>query len=245
MGNLVTGPLGPAARRRALEHAASSIVALTAPVFEHLHRIADTASRLQLDEATATGVIPYPNVDLLEQAAVAAIRGVKLITGAGMAAISEQHLNVGVMNWWILRGSDVVSKRHVLNPRSDSYYDFSHSRWFQVPAESGRPTLIAPYVDSWGTDDLTITAAIPSPNSAAGITTIVAADLDVRAYIQQVEELIWPARPAALIDSEQRAVASTVPEIETGVRLSSTDIWAVEDRIDLVDLGWSLVLLTR
>jgi hypothetical protein len=90
-----------------------------------------------------------------------------------------------------------------------------------------------------------MTAAIPSVNSAAGITTIVAADLDVRAYVQQVEELLRPARPAALIDSEDRAVASTVPEIETGIRLSSTDIWAVEDHIDLVDLGWSLVLLKR
>ena len=241
----MTGPLGPVARRRALEDAASAIVALTAPVFEHLHQMADTANGLQLREATATGVLPASNVELLEQVAVGAIRGGKLITGAGMAAISEQHPDVGVMNWWILRGSEVVSKRHVFNPRSDSYYDFSHSRWFQVPAERGRPTLIAPYVDSWGTDDLTITAAIPSPNSGAGITTIVAADLDVRAYVQQVEELLRPARPAALIDSEHRTVASTVPEIETGVRLSSTGSWAVEGRIDLVDLAWSLVLLTQ
>jgi len=241
----MTGPLGPLARRRALEDAASSIVALTAPVFEHLHQMADTANRLRLREATATGVLPPPDVELLERAAVAAIRDGKLITGAGMAAVSEQQVNVGVINWWILRGFDVVPKRHVLNPRSDSYYDFSHSRWFQVPAERGRPTLIAPYVDSWGTDDLTITAAIPSPNSGAGITTIVAADLDARAYLQEVEELLWPARPAALIDAEDRAVASTVAEIETGVRLTSADNWAVEDRIDLVDLGWSLVLLTR
>jgi hypothetical protein len=241
----MTAPTGSVARRRALQNAASAIVALTAPVFERLQHIADTASRLQLREATATGVLPSPDVELLEKAAVAAIRGAKLITGAGMAAISEEHLNVGVMNWWILRGSDVVSKRHVFNPRSDSYYDFSHSRWFQVPAERGRPTLIAPYVDSWGTDDLTMTAAIPSVDSAARITTIVAADLDVRAYVQQVEELLRPARAAALIDSEDRAVASTVPEIETGIRLSSTDIWAVEDRVDVVDLGWSLVLLGK
>jgi len=241
----MTGPLGPVARRRALEDAASAIVALTAPVFEHLHQMADTANGLQLREATATGVLPASNVELLEQVAVGAIRGGKLITGAGMAAISEQHPDVGVMNWWILRGSEVVSKRHVFNPRSDSYYDFSHSRWFQVPAERGRPTLIAPYVDSWGTDDLTMTAAIPSLNSAAGITTIVAADLDVRAYVRHVEELLWPAHSAALIDSEHRTVASTVPEIETGVRLSSTGNWAVEDKIDLIDLGWSLVLLTQ
>jgi hypothetical protein len=243
MGDRVTKPASQTARRRALKQAASSIVELTAPVFEHLERIAEAARTMQLADATVTGLLPEGDVNLLERVAVAAIRGPELITGAGMAAVSEQHPESGMMNWWILRGDDVVSKRHILNPHSDSYYDFSHSRWFQVPAESGRSTLIAPYVDSWGTDDLTITAAIPLPDDGSGITTIVAADLDARSYVQQVEQLLRSASPAALLDGEDRAVASTVPEMETGVRLTTVPTWKVQERISLVDLEWSLVLL--
>jgi len=231
-------------RMRALKSAGSAIIDLTAPVFDHLQRMAEAAQTMHLADATATGVLSAADTEVLERLAVRAIRGVDLITGAGMAAIAEEHPEAGTMSWWILRGSEVTSKRHVLNPRSDSFYDFSHSRWFQIPADRGVATLIAPYVDSWGTDDLTITAAAPVPADRTGITTIVAADLDARAYLRNVEDLLRPSAPAVLVDSENRAVASTIPELETGVRLSTVASWTVEARVELLELGWSLALMS-
>jgi len=239
----MTTPSSRSDRLRALDGAASAILALTAPVFAHLRHMTEAARTMRLAEATAAGLLPASDLALLERVSVEAIKGAELITGAGMAAISAQHPDAGVMNWWILRGSDVTSKRHILNPHSDSYYDFSHSRWFQVPTDRGAPTLIAPYVDSWGTDDLTITAAIPLSVDSFGITTILAADLDARAYVRAVEEILRPAAPAALVDSENRAVASTIPEMETGVRLSTVQSWTVDHRVELVELGWSLALM--
>ena len=238
-------PERAASQRRQLAKAASSIATLTTPVFQQLTLMAAVTDAMQLSNAAATGSLSRPDTDILEQAAIEAITATELITGAGMAVTSQDHPGCGVMNWWILRGSTVVSKRHVVNPHSDSYYDFSHSRWFQVPAERRCPTLIAPYVDSWGTDDLTITAAIPRPNHDPRLTTIIAADLDARAYVQSVENLLTPASPAALVDAEDRAVTSTVPEIETGARLSAAETWSLGHRIILPHLDWSVVLLKK
>jgi hypothetical protein len=224
--------------------AASAIAELTLPVFEHLERIAASASSMQLAEATATGVLPAADAERLGQLAIAAVQESEMITGAGMAAVSGRDPGSGMMNWWILRDGNVVAKRHILNPASDSFYDFSRTRWFQNPARTGRATLIAPYVDSWGTDDLTVTAAIPLTLADSAITAIIAADLDARSYIQHVEQILRQASPAALLDLEDRAVASTVSEVETGVRLKTLQTWSVIDRVPLADLDWSLVVLS-
>ncbi|MDT4937342.1 MAG: hypothetical protein QOG80_1013 [Pseudonocardiales bacterium] len=230
-------------KRQALKRAGSDIVALTAPVFEQLALIANAAQAMQLAEATATGALRAEDLEILERVSVAAIEQTELITGAGMAAISSEHPNAGTMSWWILRGPNITSKRHILNPGSDSYYDFSHSRWFQVPAERGVAMLIAPYVDSWGTDDLTVTAAHPLRAGGSSITTVVAADLDTRLYLRKVEDLLRPSSSAALVDGENRVVVSTLPDLETGIRLSTIKSVSVQDRVDLPVLGWSVVSL--
>jgi len=56
--------------------------------------------------------------------------------------------------------------------------------------------------------------------------------------------LLRSSSPAALVDGENRVVVSTVPELETGVRLSAVGSWTVEEHVAVVEFGWSLVLMT-
>jgi hypothetical protein len=228
-------------RDDALRHAADAVAALTDPVFAQLDEFAAEVVALELLDAVTRGHLAEPDVDHLASLAVRAVRALDLVTGAGMAATTAGTTGHGLMHWWILREDEVVAKRHVLNPQSDSYYDFSNSRWFRSPSRRGAATLIAPYVDSWGTDDLTVTAALPAHPSDHQVTAIVAVDINARAYVQAAEEILRPAAPAVLVDTEGRAVASTEPDIETGVRLAALDAWDPSERAEVPRLGWSVI----
>lgn len=226
-----------------LAAAADAVAALTDPVFAQLEELASEVIALELPDALARGHLAPDDVDELEEHAVRAIRAIDLVTGAGMAATTTNPVGQGLMHWWILRDDHVVTKRHVLNPRSDSYYDFSNSRWFRSPARRDAATLMAPYVDSWGTDDLTVTAGLPAHPSNSDITVIVAVDLNARAYVQAAEEILRSVSPAVLVDTEGRAVASTEPDIETGVRLAAFTTWEPSDQVEIPRLGWKITRL--
>lgn len=226
-----------------LDVAARAVAALTDPVFNQLDELAAEVIALELLDALTRGHLAPDDLDELEAHAVRAIRSLDLVTGAGMAATTSKTSGQGLMHWWILRDDLVVTKRHVLNPQSDSYYDFSNSRWFRSPARRDAATLMAPYVDSWGTDDLTVTAAIPAHPADSAITAIVAVDLNARVYVQAAEEILRPVAPAVLLDTEGRAVASTEPDIETGVRLAAFTAWTPSAQVEIPRLGWHVTRL--
>jgi hypothetical protein len=217
-----------------LEAVARAVADLTQPVFARLEALAQEVSALDLRRAVDRGRLDDHDAETVESLAVQTVQTLDLVSGAGMAATTGETSSDGVMHWWILRDDAVVTKRHVLNPASDSYYDFSNLRWFTVPASSGTSTLIAPYIDSWGTDDLTVTAAVlvPARDSAREVTAVVA-----------VEDVLRSAAPAVLIDGEGRAVGSTEPDIETGVRLAAVSSWRAGETADVPDLGWTVASL--
>lgn len=233
----------PAAHDDQLSVAAGAVAALTDPIFSQLDELASEVIALELIDALAHGHLAPHDLEAVEAHAVRAIRTLDLVTGAGMAATTPKTSGHGLMHWWILRDDHVVTKRHVLNPQSDSYYDFSNSRWFRSPARRNAATLMAPYVDSWGTDDLTVTAAVPTHPADNEITVIVAVDLNARAYVQAAEEILRAVAPAVLIDTEGRAVASTEPDIETGVRLAAFTAWTPSEQVEIPRLGWQVTRL--
>lgn len=233
----------PTAHDHQLRVAADTVSALTDPVFSQLDELASEVIALDLMDALACGHLAPHEIAEVETHAVRAIRALDLVTGAGMAATTSKTSGHGLMHWWILRDDHVVTKRHVLNPQSDSYYDFRNSRWFKSPARRNAATLMAPYVDSWGTDDVTVTAAIPAHPTDSDITVIVAVDLNARAYVQATEEALRAAAPAVLVDTEGRAVASTEPDIETGVRLATFTAWTPSEQIEIPRLGWHVTRL--
>ncbi|MFC5677694.1 hypothetical protein [Aeromicrobium endophyticum] len=228
-----------------LEAVARAVADLTQPVFARLEALAQEVSALDLRQAVGRGRLDDHDAAVVESLAVQTVQTLDLVSGAGMAATAGETSSDGVMHWWILRDGAVVTKRHVLNPASDSYYDFSNLRWFTLPASSGTNTLIAPYIDSWGTDDLTVTAAVlvPGSDSAREVTAVVAVDLNARAYVQAVEDVLRSAAPAVLIDGEGRAVCSTEPDIETGVRLAALPSWSAGETADVLGLGWTVASL--
>ena len=169
-----------------------------------------------------------------------------LLTGAGLAVWPAGRptppRSSGPSAWWVLRDGEVRRKQHVLNPRSDSFYEVTEARWFRVPHRTGQPALLSPYVDSWGTDDVTMTAAVPlSPGR--DVLGVVAADLDVRVLPGGPREILVAADATAVLDEDDRVIASTWPRLEVGVRLAATGIDGVRERVEIVEFGWSLVRL--
>ncbi|GAB3192687.1 hypothetical protein GCM10027261_06050 [Geodermatophilus arenarius] len=233
----------PASADGALRDAAAGVVELTAPVFGDLTGLGETAAR-RLD-LTRHPVFGEPRAwDALEPDVGAMLRNRALVTGAGLAVRPPTESGAGVpsMAWWVIRDGEVRVKQHVLNPRSDSFYDVPRARWFRVPYASGAPTLLSPYVDSWGTDDVTMTAAVPL--TVGGETLgVVAADLDVRAFLDAVERLLVAAGATALLDEEDRVITAIHPQLETGSRLAATEVGPVAARAGIAQFGWAVVRL--
>jgi hypothetical protein len=226
-----------------LREAASSVVQLTAPVFAELARLADAATeRVDLRRHPAFG--EPPAWDALEPVAVSVLREHALITGTGLAVLpsTTEAGSVPSMAWWVIRDGEIRAKQHVLNPLSDSFYDITRARWFRVPYTTEAPTLLSPYVDSWGTDDVTMTAAAPL-ELQGHVIGVVAADLDVRSYVDAVERILAFARATAVLDEEERVVASMHPRLEGGARLAAADLGPVVDRAEITEFGWSVIRL--
>jgi hypothetical protein len=246
----------PVPADRPLGEVAAAVVDLTAPLFAALARFGDQAAeRVDLRRHPAFG---EPRAwDALEPVVTALLADHPLVTGAGLAtwppalpaapsmappSMAPPSMAPPSMAWWVRRNGEVRAKHHVLNPRSDSYYDVTQARWFREPYRTGGSTLLAPYVDSWGTDDVTMTAAVPV-RSAGIVVGVVAADLDVRTYVDAVERLLATAGATAVLDEEDRVIASTHPRLEAGARLAATNLGPVRSRADVGDLGWAVVRL--
>lgn len=237
---------GPAAGRddAALDTAAAAVVRLTAPVFADLAELGRVAGR-RVDLRRQPPLTAPDDWDALEPLVGSLLRKRELATGAGLAVQPASGTGgdvVPAMAWWVVRDGEVRAKQHVLNPRSDSFYDVTQARWFRVPFASGERTLLAPYVDSWGTDDVTMTAAVPLELDGA-VVGVLAADLDVRAYLDQVEQIIAAAGATALLDEDDRVIVATHPRLEAGTRLLATDIGPVRGRAAVAEFDWAVVRL--
>jgi hypothetical protein len=164
--------------------------------------------------------------------------GVGVAAAAGYLADSEHWLE-----WWrhdARGGLEFVA--HSLNPQRDSFYDYSSSNWFAVPASSGRPTVTGPYVDIGGTNAYTVTVSLPV-STAGGFVGIAGADIAAARF----ERFLLPAGsglgPLVLTNADWRVVASNSPHHLPGdiLREHSSGI-EVEVASDLFPAGkaWRL-----
>lgn len=222
-----------------MEQRAQRIVGVTDALFTDLERIAATTA-----PALAGGTDAEALAALTEPQVFAHLEAHPLTVGAGMAVAPEAAGlgPLGTMVWWRRADDEVRRKQHVDNPASDSYYDFAQSRWFRTAVQTRQRTLIAPFVDSWGTDDLTMVAAVPVVVDDA-VLGVVAADLVVRTWLAAVDELLDPMSRELLLDAEDRVVASSDPTIELSVRLRALEDARVERRVAVGASGWALVHL--
>lgn len=226
---------------RGLRRAARDIIALTEPLFDALEELAE-ACRRDVDLTLARPFDDVASWESLEPAAERVLLTHHLATGVGAAVVGEESVDgTASMAWWIRRDGQVSRKRHVMNPQSDSFYDVRHLRWFRVPMTTGRPALFGPYVDSWGTDDITLTAAIALLVDDRRVG-VAAADLDTRRYLDLAEGVLREAGVSALLDDEDRVVVSSDPSIDTGTRIASLGR-EVTGRETIDELNWSLARL--
>ncbi|WP_121792890.1 cache domain-containing protein [Aeromicrobium phragmitis] len=226
---------------RGLRRAARDIITLTEPLFDALAELAE-ACRRDVDLTLPRPFDDEASWSAFAPAADHVLRTHVLATGVGAAVIGEESADgTASMAWWIRRDGHVSRKRHVMNPQSDSFYDVRHLRWFRVPMATGRPALFGPYVDSWGTDDITLTAAVALIVDDRRVG-VVAADLDTRQYLDLAEAVLRETGVSALLDDEDRVVVSSDPSIDTGSRIASLG-QAVTGRETIDELNWSLARL--
>jgi hypothetical protein len=224
-----------------LRHAAVEVRDLTAGIFGELVALRDVVANL--DVLTQPSFAAPRARDAVEPVVTALLRREPLLTGAGLAVwppAVRPRPSSPFFAWWVLRDGEVRIKQHVLNPRSDSFYEVTEARWFRIPHRTGRHTLLSPYVDSWGTDDATMTAAVPSTVDG-DVVGVVAADLDVRRYLASLEQILARAHATAVLDEDGRVIASTQPRMEPGARLAATGLAVPTARAGIGDLGWTIV----
>lgn len=227
-------------QHRRMESAAQRIMDLTVPVFGSLAEVGRTAVRALEEGRTGDG-----GWDAVREEVSRLFEAQQIVIGAGLALDRRGTGTAGDVPyfiWWIRRNGRITRKHHVLNPRSEAYYDVTQARWFRLPLAAAGPTLMAPYVDAWGTDDFTMTASLPvSSHEAASL--VVAADLDARRYVDSAERILAEAGASALLDEEQRAIASTRSDLETGTKLVAGTAYQVAERVPTSRFGWSVVTL--
>ncbi|NKX55416.1 cache domain-containing protein [Arthrobacter mobilis] len=204
-----TENITPAAVVAVVETCASGIFDLLRGASEEFVRELQTRPAPRVAEA----------IHQLELACRGRLAGPGPLTGMGFVGAPEQDLSEALrLIWWIKQGKEIRVKKHVLNPASDSYYDYNTSEWFGTTRATGRPFISAPYVDSWGTDQLTITAAVPLAVHGVFIG-VVAADLDPALYLKPIEKLLLRSENLTLVDAEDRVILSSNPVLTSGVSL--------------------------
>jgi hypothetical protein len=173
---------------------------------------------------------------------------VDALAGVGYAVAYQDSGDPPAMVWWVHRGDSVVERTHSVDPESESFYDYASLRWFRTAMVSGQPTLSGPFIDTWGSDDYTVTVSLPVPGPS-GPRGVVAADVDVRRFIESLTaDLQRIPTPVALVNESDRVVVSTLPSLSTGLPIRSRAArndpdYAALQRLPVSHYGWSVVLL--
>lgn len=141
----------------------------------------------------------------------------RIIEGIGLVWLSREESSG--MLWWRAEQGRIARKHHVFNPDSDSFYDYRNSVWFLNAYQRPGLSIVGPYIDSWGTDDHTLTAssAMRREEDAVGVA---AADLNLDTVVAEVEKILAPLPHAVLVGDEDRVLASNIALLTPGLRLT-------------------------
>jgi hypothetical protein len=206
---------GDDAQERA-RSASVSIGALIDAVFEQLARVGPV-----LAAVLASGPVGRMDLGEVDQALQRVVhRNRAVVDGAGVAfapgALRDAHT---WLEWWRLSAQgEMEFARHVFNPGSVRYYDYTEMPWFALPAASGRATAVGPYLDSGGTDRNIVT--LSTPCAAADGVSVVAADLRLDQLESEFRAALGIHAPAlALVNGRDRVIASTSAHVLAGTLL--------------------------
>lgn len=144
--------------------ASEAIGARIDSVFEELAEIGEVTTA-----ALASG--PLNRADLTDVDAALQqmlVRNRRVVDGAGVAFAPGVLLDAHTwLEWWRVSGHEELEfARHVFNPSSVRYYDYTEMQWFALPVARQRAAAVGPYFDSGGTDRNIVTLSTPCPTGA-------------------------------------------------------------------------------
>jgi len=193
------------------------ITATMSGVFETLAPLLAEASRLFADRAPARASLAA--IDPLAQEALQ--RPDDMVVGAGLVAARGV---VSDAEYWLQWWSDYDTPRtHVpqqlsveVDPRSETFNDYTELPWFRAPQATGQRHVTGPYVDYLCTDEYTLTFTVPV-RGHSGFAGVVGADVYARAMVDALQPILARLEgPAAVVNSAGRIIAASGSEHETG-----------------------------
>ncbi|MFF4117521.1 cache domain-containing protein [Streptomyces sp. NPDC001714] len=171
-----------------------------------------TAIRKGRKPATGDVASLRPTIQALLRGQGDAFNGTGVVTAPGILADATFH-----MEWWQrVDEKDSRPLRLNLDPRSESFYDYTLKPWFVIPRDEGHGTVMGPYVDLHcaGLYILTFTRPLTVDGEFVGV---VGADVPVAAFEQiVVPSLKHLGDEALLITGEGRVLAANTPDWAVG-----------------------------
>ncbi|MDA3623989.1 cache domain-containing protein [Saccharopolyspora sp. WRP15-2] len=170
------------------------------------------------------------------------------VQGVGLA-LDDGHLDDASrwLEWWRSEDDEPARfVRHQLDPAHNHFYDYVGQDWFALPRRTGRPAVTGPFVDFAGTNEHTITLAVPVFHDDEFVD-VLGADVAVEGVERLLIESLRSRSPdAVLLNEHDRVVASTSARWWSGtlLRRDAGVNWSQD--IDLGgDLRWRLVAAHR
>ena len=172
-----------------------------------------------------------------------------LIIGAGIAyAPGSLPEAPHWLEWWRAQPKgELRFVTHDLNPDSLNYYDYTGREWFSLPASTGRPVAVGPYVDFGGINVSIITLCVPAPTPQG--VHVLGCDLTLAnlegVYLQALQ-LREP--PVVLLGPNGRVIASNNAGIAPGTLFLEEDLARAAASLDVspgspTRLPWKLISL--
>ncbi|MBB3665705.1 MULTISPECIES: cache domain-containing protein [Prauserella salsuginis group] len=211
--------------------------------------LAETASDVIRTLATAERPLRRAALTHVQPALLAVIdRHRGFVQGVGLA-LDDGHLADAArwMEWWRSEdGEPAEFVSHNLDPAHNYFYDYPGKEWFALPRATRRAAVTGPFVDFGGTNEHTITLAVPVAHSD-GYVDVLGADVAVEGVERLlIESLRSAPQDMVLVNEHDRVVASTSARWWSGTLLQRApgDGWS-----QAVDVGghvsWRLLTAHR
>lgn len=194
-----------------LQRCASRIDASIRNVFQRLDELAgevvDTWRQLEAEGRRPSsrdlgGLRPRIQHDL--SADDTRVHGTGVVIEPGELADQDMYLE-----WWYHgRGDKVVPMSLNFNRRSESFYNYLNMPWFARPRSSGKPSVVGPFVDLYGTDLYILAFSVPIHVDGRFIG-VAAADIALHEFeAVLLRSLMQMGNEALVVNGEGRVVAA-------------------------------------
>lgn len=180
----------------------------------------EAVGSLSTTDATPVSISPEsgPARSDIQEWATRILQSHPLVSGAGVIFDPAQvQPQVRLIDWFSRTGDgEVVPHYFVHDTTSLNHYDYTQLPWFKGPFETGEPTLVGPYLDYLGVDELVLTATVPW--SVGGqFLGLAGADIPVDSLEHVIQD---PQRglthPLALVSAASKIICANTARLLPG-----------------------------